>query len=450
MGAAGRESRVAVYGMGYVGKAVAAVMLRAGFEVVGVDVSREKVEELNRGSVRYAEAEVREAIARGLREGAFKATVNGVEASRECKVKIVTVPVYLDRNFQPDFSSFEAAVKAVGRGSEEGDLVVVESSVPPGTTLGLVKPALEEASGLKVEEQLLLAYSPERVYVGRAVKDIEERYPKVVAGVGPRSAETAAALYSKVAKRGVVVLSSPTAAELEKLAEGVYRDVNIALANELAKLAAALGVDYIEVREAANTQPYCHLHMPGVGVGGYCIPIYPRFLAHAAAKLGLELPLVELARRVNLSMPGYTADLVDAVARRLQVAEPKVAILGLAFRGGVDDTRLSPTYDLLDALLKKGYGDVVVHDPHVERDAQLEALGVRLERNLEAALKGRDIAVVATDHPEYAELTLGRLKGAMGRERVGVVDGRLVVEDWRTPPPGVVYAAIGRPIVANL
>jgi UDP-N-acetyl-D-mannosaminuronate dehydrogenase len=416
VGAAGRESRVAVYGMGYVGKAVAAVMLRAGFRVVGVDVSREKVEELNRGSVRYAEAEVREAIARGLREGAFKATVNGVEASRECKVKIVTVPVYLDRDFQPDFSSFEAAVKAVGRGSEEGDLVVVESSVPPGTTLGLVKPALEEASGLKVEEQLLLAYSPERVYVGRAVKDIEERYPKVVAGVGPRSAETAAALYSKVAKRGVVVLSSPTAAELE----------------------------------AANTQPYCHLHMPGVGVGGYCIPVYPRFLAHAAAKLGLELPLVELARRVNLSMPGYTADLVDAVARRLQVVEPKVAILGLAFRGGVDDTRLSPTYDLLDALLKKGYGDVVVHDPHVERDAQLEALGVRLERNLEAALKGRDIAVVATDHPEYAELTLGRLKGAMGRERVGVVDGRLVIEDWRTPPPGVVYAAIGRPIVANL
>jgi len=376
--------------------------------------------------------------------------VDGAEASRECRVKIITVPVYLGRDLQPDFSSFEAAVRAVGRGSEEGDLVIVESSVPPGTTLSLVKPVLERASRLKVEEQLLLAYSPERVYVGRAVKDIEERYPKVVAGVGPRSTEAAVKLYSKVAKRGVMVLSSPTAAELEKLAEGVYRDVNIALANELAKLAAALGVDYVEVREAANTQPYCHLHMPGVGVGGYCIPIYPRFAAHAAAKLGLELPLVELARRINLSMPGYTADLVDAVAKRLQHADPKVAILGLAFRGGVDDTRLSPTYDLLDALLKKGYGNIVVHDPYVERDAQLEALGIELERGLEEALKGRDIAVMATDHPEYAELTLSRLKGAMGRERVGVVDGRLVVKDWRAPPPGVVYAAIGRPMVSNL
>jgi nucleotide sugar dehydrogenase len=450
VGAEGRGRRVAVYGMGYVGKAVAAVMLRAGFEVVGVDVSREKVEELNRGSVRYVEAEVREAIARGLREGSFRATVDGVEASRECGVKVVTVPVYLGRDLQPDFSSFEAAVRAAGEGSEKGDLVVVESSVPPGTTLGLVKPVLEEASGLRVEDELLLAYSPERVYVGRAVKDIEERYPKVVAGVGPRSAEAAVALYSRVAKRGVVVLSSPTAAELEKLAEGVYRDVNIALANELARLAAALGVDYLEVREAANTQPYCHLHMPGVGVGGYCIPVYPRFLTYAASKLGLKLPLVELARRINLSMPGYTADLVDAVAGRLGVGEPKVAILGLAFRGGVDDTRLSPTYDLLDALLKKGYGDVVVHDPYVERDAQLEALGVELVKDLEGALRGRDVIVIATDHPEYAGLTLGSLKSASGRERVGVVDGRLVIKDWRSPPPGVVYAAIGRPIVANL
>jgi len=450
VGAAGRERRVAVYGMGYVGKAVASVMLRAGFEVVGVDVSREKVEELNRGIAKYVEAEVREAIAKGVREGSFRATADGVEASRECKIKVVTVPVYLRLDLQPDFSSLEAAVKAAGEGSEEGDLVVIESSVPPGTTLGLVKPVLEGASGLRVEEELMLAYSPERVYVGRAVKDIEERYPKVVAGVGPRSAEAAVALYSKVAKRGVVVLSSPTAAELEKLAEGVYRDVNIALANELAKLAAALGVDYLEVREAANTQPYCHLHMPGVGVGGYCIPIYPHFLLYAAAKLGLELPLVELARCINLSMPGYTADLVDAVARRLQVSEPGIAILGLAFRGGVDDTRLSPTYDLLDALLKKGYEDVLVHDPYVERDAQLEALGVRLERDLGEALKGRDVVVVATDHPEYAELTLGFLKSASGRERVGVVDGRLVIKDWRAPPPGVVYAAVGRPVVANL
>ncbi|MCS7104636.1 MAG: nucleotide sugar dehydrogenase [Thermofilaceae archaeon] len=446
----GRMERVAVYGLGYVGKAVAAVFLRAGFHVVGVDVSSSKIMELNSGVVKYAEEEVREAINKGLREGRFKATADGVEASRECGVKIVTVPVHLKSSGEPDFSSLASAVEAVGFGAEEGDLVVVESSVPPGTTLNVVKPKLEEASGLRVEEEVLLAYSPERVYVGRAVKDIEERYPKVVAGVGPKSAEAAALLYGKLARRGVLLMSSPTAAELEKLFEGVYRDVNIALANELAMLASAMGVDYAEVREAANSQPFCHLHAPGVGVGGYCIPVYPRFVLYSASRMGLKLPLTELARRVNLSMPGFTSDLVETVVERMGVVEPKVAVLGLAFRGGVDDTRFSPTYDLVDHLLKKGFEDLIVHDPYVERDVKLEELGVKLTGDLGEALEGRDVVVLATDHPEYAQLTLQELLNLSGGSRLGVVDGRLLIRDWRNPPFGVVYAAVGRPLVARL
>ncbi|RLF02310.1 MAG: nucleotide sugar dehydrogenase [Thermoprotei archaeon] len=442
-----RSQRVAVYGMGYVGKALAAVMLRAGFEVVGVDVDEAKVEELNSGSIRYVEAKAREAILEGLKEGRFRATTDGVVASRECRVKLVTVPVYLGPSYEPDFSSLEAAARDVGRGAMRGDLVVLESSVPPGTTLNVVKPVLEESSGLRVEEELLLAYSPERIYIGRAVEDIEERYPKVVAGVGPRSAKAAVELYSRVARRGVILLSSPTAAELEKLAEGVYRDVNIALANELAKLCAALGVDYLEVRRAANSQPYSHLHMPGVGTGGYCIPVYPRYLMYAARRAGVELPLVELARRVNASMPGYTAGLVDSVARELGLERPMVAVLGLAFRGGIDDTRLSPTYDLLDLLLKRGYEDVVVHDPYVERDERLSELGIPLLRDLSEALEGRNLVVIATDHPEYRGLSLRMLKELACVERLGVVDGRLLIGDWRHPPSGVAYAAIGRPLV---
>lgn len=433
--------------MGYVGKALAAVMLRAGFEVVGVDVDEAKVEELNKGRVRYVEAKARDAILRGLREGRFRATTDGVAASRECRVKLITVPVYLSPSYEPDFSSLEAAARDVGMGAMSGDLVVLEASVPPGTTLNVVKPVLEESSGLRIEEELLLAYSPERVYIGRAVEDIEERYPKIVAGAGPRSAKAAVELYSRVARRGVILLSSPTAAELEKLAEGVYRDVNIALANELARLCAALGVDYLEVRRAANSQPYSHLHMPGVGTGGYCIPVYPHYLVHAARRAGVELPLIELARRVNASMPGYTAGLVDAVARELGLERPRVAVLGLAFRGGIDDTRLSPTYDLLDHLLKRGYEDVVVHDPYVERDERLSELGIPLLRDLAEALEGRDLVVIATDHPEYGELSLRTLKELARVDRLGVVDGRLLVCDWRRAPPGVVYAAVGRPLV---
>ncbi|MEM1810104.1 MAG: nucleotide sugar dehydrogenase [Thermofilaceae archaeon] len=441
------RDRVAVYGMGYVGKAVAAVFLRAGFRVVGVDVSEERVSELNRGVVRYAESKVREAILMGLREGRFQATSDGVEASSRCRVKIITVPVHLRSDGTPDFASLEAAVEAAGRGAREGDLVVVESSVPPGTTLEVVAPTLEKASGLDVGDELLLAYSPERVYVGRAVEDIEERYPKVVAGVGPRSAEAARALYERVARKGVIVMTSPTAAEFEKLAEGVYRDVNIALANELAKLAAALGIDYSEVRAAANSQPYCHLHMPGVGVGGYCIPVYPRFLIHVARRLGLELPLIELARQINLSMPGYTAELVDIVARELGSLKPRIAVLGLAFRGGIDDTRLSPTYDLIDHLMKKGYELITVHDPYVAEDRTLRDLGLPLTHDLAEAVRGKEVVVIATDHPEYADLTPTLLQKLAETDRLAIVDGRLVVKEWRSPPKGVIYVGVGRPLV---
>lgn len=444
------RDRVAVYGLGYVGKAVAAVFLRAGFNVIGVDVSEERVSELNRGVVKYVEAKVREAIQMGLREDRFQATSDGVEASSESRVKIIAVPVHLRLDGVLDFSSLEAAVEAAGRGASKGDLVVVESSVPPGTTLRVVAPTLERTSGLKVEDELLLAYSPERLYVGRAVEDIEERYPKVVAGVGPRSTEAARSLYEKVAKKGVLIMSSPTAAEFEKLAEGIYRDVNIALANELAKLAAALGIDYSEVRTAANSQPYCHLHMPGVGVGGYCIPVYPRFLAYAAKRIGIELPLIELARQINLSMPGYTAELVDAVVRELGLLKPRIAVLGLAFRGGVDDTRFSPTYDLIGSLLKKGYELLIVHDPYVAEDQTLRELGIPLTGELEEAVKGRDVIVIATDHPEYADLKPVLLQKLARADRLAIVDGRLVVKEWRTLPQGVIYVGIGRPTVKTL
>ncbi|MEM1509366.1 MAG: nucleotide sugar dehydrogenase [Thermofilaceae archaeon] len=442
-----RDYSLAVYGLGYVGKAIASVMLRAGFSVIGVDSSENVVREVKAGIVKHVEGNVRETLLQGLRAGLFDVTMDGVAASRRCRVKLVTVPVYLTSLYEPDFSRLKAAAEAIGMGAEEGDLVIVESSVPPGTTMEVIKPALEEASGLRVEEELLLAYSPERIYIGRSVQDIEERYPKIVAGVGPRSTEAAKNLYLKIAKRGVIELSSPTAAELEKLAEGVYRDVNIALTNELAKLCTKLGIDYREVREAANSQPYCHLHVPGVGVGGYCIPVYPRFLMYVGRKLNVGLPLIELARETNLTMPSYTAGLVDLVVKELGLKEPKIVILGLAFRGGVDDTRFSPTYDLIDSLLKKGYSIERVHDPYVERDETLASLNILLSRKMEEAVKGTDVLVIATDHPEYSSLTLAMLKELSGAGKLGVVDGRLVLKGWREPPPGVAYVGIGRPLI---
>ncbi len=419
------ELVVSVHGLGYVGLAVAAVWLRAGARVIGVDVDSSRIRLLSEGRIKYPEREVVEA----LRSPRFEATSDGVGAARRSNVHVITVPVKLSEG-RPDFGPLVAAARDVAMGLKRGDAVIVESSVPPGTTRRVVLPILEE-SGLEPDKDFYLAYSPERIMVGRAVKDIEENYPKVVSGIGSASAEFASSLYGCVARRGVLRLSTVEAAEFEKLAEGVYRDVNIALVNELVRLANALGVNFNEVIDAANSQPYSHLHRPGPGVGGNCIPVYPHFLLHAASGLGITMDLLSLARRINDSQPRFIArSIIAALIRHgINPASSRVALLGLAFRGGIDDTRLSPTYGVVDGLLEYGLTgrNIVVHDPYVARDGFLESRNVRLTSVLEDALDS-DAIVVLTDHPEY------RMHASHLRRRNGsaiVMDTRgVVADDW--------------------
>lgn len=441
---------VAVYGLGYVGLALCSVWLRAGYRVTGVDIQVAKVKSLTNGQLMHAEPEVRKEVTGAASNGRFEATTNGEYASRKSYVKVVSVPVDLDKDNNPQLGNLTQAVKGLGQGLEIGDVVILESSVPLGTTMNIVMPQLEQASGLQVEEDFYLAYSPERVYVGRAVNDIEERYPKIVGGAGPRSAKVVGELYAKIAKKGVRMVSSPTVAEFGKLAEGVYRDVNIALANELAILSSNVGVDFDEMAAVANSQPYCYLHRPGTGVGGACIPVYPRFLASTASDVLVDLDLTNTARRINSFMPEYVARLAVQLSYRLDLENPKIVILGLAFRGGIDDTRLSPTYDLVNALIKSGLDNLVISDPYVTNDVFLEDLGFPLTPDLSKSLFGADLAIVATDHPEYRHLDLLSLRRMMHREKIGVVDGRHLVEDWKDPPQGTIYAAIGRPTRSSL
>jgi len=441
---------VSVYGLGYVGLTLCAAWLRAGHKVLGVDVLEEKVKALNNGLASHMEPGVREGIAKAASRGLFEATFDGVYASEQSAVKVISVPVGLDDDGRPFLNSLEKAVETLAQGLKIGNIVILESSVPPGTTLNLVKPLLEKISGLEAEKDFYLAYSPERVYVGRALEDLEERYPKIVGGVGPQSSEIVGKLYGKIAKRGVRIVGSPTVAEFEKLAEGIYRDVNIALANELAILASNIGIEYDEMVQVANSQPFCQLHKPGVGVGGACVPVYPLFLINTAKNLGINMDLTSIARRINSLMPNYTAQLTLQIASKLSLKNTKIAMLGLAFRGGIDDTRLSPTYDIINALVKSGIEEITVNDPYVSRDTFLEELGFKLTKELDETLKGADIAIIATDHPEYEGLSLQDLKNKMHKERIGVVDGRHIIKDWRNPPKGVAYIGIGRPLQINL
>ncbi|MEZ0248117.1 MAG: nucleotide sugar dehydrogenase [Thermoproteus sp.] len=425
------ELVVSVYGLGYVGLALAAAWSRAGAKIIGVDVDPEKVASLSNGVVEYVEDDVRRAVEEAIKAGRMLATTDGDVASIKSKVKIIAVPVHLVAtrpSIEVDFSALISAARAIAQGLKREDLVIVESSVPPGTTEEVVRPVLEE-SGLTAEEDFYLAYSPERIMVGHALKDIEENYPKVVAGVGPKSAEEAAALYKRIAKRGVIKLSSIRAAEFEKLLEGVYRDVNIALANEMARLASALGVPFAEARTAANSQPYSHVHKPGAGVGGSCIPVYPYFLMWIAERAGLDLPLTATARAINEEQPHRVAEAaIRAMIRGgVNPVEAKIAVLGLAFRGDVDDTRRSPTYDIIAALLDFGIKpqNIVVHDPYVKQDRALEKLGIRLTHSLDEALAGASLAIISTDHSAYkikASELVRHMKSPV------VVDARGVVE----------------------
>ena len=219
------KAPIAVYGAGYVGLSLAAVYIRHGLYVILVDIDEDKLERIRSKKLRYIEKTVEEAINTAIDKGRIEFLTDGVTASEMSRVKIVTVPVGLDWDTKEiDYEHFTSALENIARGLKRGDLVIIESSVPPGATEEIAKPLLERVSGLRAEEDFFLAYSPERIYIGRAVKDIEENYPKIIAGIGPRSTEIAAEFYRRIAKKGVSKLPRPRDAEFEKLAEGIYRE----------------------------------------------------------------------------------------------------------------------------------------------------------------------------------------------------------------------------------
>lgn len=421
-----RELAIAVFGLGNIGLAVASVWLRAGARVIGVDVDEDKVKRVNLGTIPHPERVVIETIKEALRNSWFWATTDGEVATEESHIADVVVPV-LYNSSGPDFAALDSAVYTIGRRVRKGYAVIVETSLPPLTTEKRIKPVLEGVSGLKADEDFALIYSPERVLVGRAVEDIEARYPKIVAGIGPKSLALAEALYSNIARAGVIKASSPRVAEFTKLAEGVYRDVNIALANELARLSRHIGVDFTEVIEIANTQPYSHIHKPGAGVGGHCIPVYPKFLSWLGHLSGVSLELVELARLINDSQPMEVIRLLLSEIEEKSAAKAKVAVLGLSYRGNVGISTNSPTYHLVKELLRLGF-KVVVHDPLVHEDPYLSSLGVRLVGDIVEAVKGSSAVIVSTDHDAYRALTPCDLSSFSEVKNLVIIDARDVMK----------------------
>jgi nucleotide sugar dehydrogenase len=431
------EFRIAVYGLGHVGSPLASSWLRAGAHLIGVDNSSEVLENARKGRTHINEPGVNEAYSKGLKEKRFFVYGDPVKASQDSHFKLICVPVLLlTDSFSADLSAVKQVATAIGQGLKKGNVVSLNPSVPPGTSEDIVLPILEKESGLKVERDFYMIYNPERIYEGRAIEDIEERYPAIVAGAGAKSLEIGAKLYSLVAKKGVIKMGNIRNAETEKLLEGVYRDVNIALANEMAKFCEKVGVDFWEAREAANSQPFCHIHKPGVGVGGACIPVYPQFILHAANISGVECKIVRYGRNINDSMPAYCVKQAMKLIDRSDVSNCTVALLGLGFRGGVSDTRLSPTYKVIEEMKKLKVKEIRLHDPLVTRDPNLPP-DVMLTSDLSKAAKNADLVMLISDHAEYHNITSEKLNGAP------VYDGRGILDRSRFAARR--FASIGRP-----
>ena len=433
------ELKIAIYGLGHVGSPMASAWLRAGAHVIGVDKSPTVSEGASKGKSHLPEPGVNEAFASGLATKRFEIYNDLEKASYNSYLKMICVPVLFSENNSTDFTAVNEVSSAIGKGLKKGDVVALNPSVPPGTTEDLVLPIIEKISGLKVEDDFYMLYNPERIYEGRAIKDIEERYPAIISGAGPKSTEVGRIIYSLIFKKGVLCISNIRTAETEKLLEGVYRDVNIALANELAKFCEKIGVNFWEARDAANSQPFCHLHKPGVGVGGACIPVYPQFILQSAEQVKGNCDITKLARAVNDAMPAFCVkEAVKLLKLKKDISLNKITVtlLGLAFRGGVSDTRMSPTYQVIKEFQKMQVKEIRVHDPIVKTDpAMVQDRNVVLSSNLNGAIKGTDLIMIVADHNEYTTLTPKDIDG------VPIYDGRSILD--RTIFDHSTYATIG-------
>ncbi len=401
--------RITTVGLGKIGLPLAVQFANKGHNVLGADIDENTVDLVRRGIAPFSgELGLQEFLANSVAAGSFDSTTSTKDAVSESEYVVVAVPVFVDRNSQPDLSAMDDATREIGKGLRRGTLVAFETTLPVGTTRQRLTPILERESGLKAGKDFFVVFSPERVLTGRVFADLR-RYPKLVGGIDPLSERKGVEFYEAVLDfdarsdlprpNGVWSLGTAEAAELAKLAETTYRDVNIGLANQFALHAEEVGVDIYQVIEACNSQPFSHIHQPGVAVGGHCIPVYP----HLYLSGDSSATVVSSARNANKAMPGH---LVEQVERELgTIKGKKIVILGLAYRGGVKESAFSGAWDLCSLINAKG-GFPLVHDPLYSED-EFSALGLTPYQ----MGKPCDAAILQTNHEEYKTLQIEDFPG---------------------------------------
>ena len=422
--------KTAVVALGKIGLPLAVQFADAGHEVVGVDVNARQVELINQATEPFpGEAHLQEKLSELVPAGRLRATTDYAEAIPGADAIVIVVPLFVDdASWEPDFGWMDAATESLAQHLTPGTLVSYETTLPVGTLRGRFVPMIEKISGLTEGKDFFAVFSPERVLTGRVFEDLR-KYPKLIGAIGEESTRRAREFYESALSfderpdlarpNGVWDLGSPEASELAKLAETTYRDVNIGLANEFALFAQDNGIDVYKVIEASNSQPYSHIHQPGIAVGGHCIPVYPRlYLSTDPAA-----QTVRTARTLNASVPEKLVERAENLLGSLEGV--KAAVLGASYRAGVKETAFSGVFPVVEALRARG-AQVAVHDTFYD-DEELAGYGWDPYHVGEDA----QLVIVQTNHPEYKDLTAADVPGVKL-----IVDGRNITtaENWTGTP----------------
>jgi len=432
--------KIAVVGLGQVGLPVALYFARAGCSVIGVDIDEKRVRAMKKGVCPINTPAVVEMFGKLYNSGKMTFMSDPARAAQESQVQIFCLPTPLREDAKlPDLSAITTAATVVGRAMKKGGLVILESSVYPGVTNNVLKPALEKASKMKAGRDFGLAYCFERIDPGNPSHRVDNT-PKVVGGVTPESAKAAAAIYGLIVKAQIYQVSSCETAELVKLTENIFRDINIAYVNDIAIFCSKLGVDVLEVIEAASTKWSFMPHIPSAGVGGTCIPVNPYYLMECAKNLGVTLPTVKQARKTNEAMPRYMARLVkDALKENgVPFRKARICVMGTAYKADIDDRRGSPGEDVAFVLQGMGAG-VVCYDPV----AVSATKGLTFEKSLNKAVRNADCLVITMDHTAFKTLDLKAI-AKLAHKPLAVVDGKHVLIPKDVVKLGITYRGLGR------
>lgn len=411
------DKKICVMGLGYIGLPTASLLATKGFQVHGVDVNENAVEMINSGKVHIYEPDLDILVKAAVQSGKLKASLQPEEAD----IFILAVPTPFKDGHKPDLSYVEAAAKTIAPVIKNGDIIILESTSPIGTTEKVAEWILEERSNLTTSEEMnsakgriYIAHCPERVLPGHILRELVEN-DRIIGGLDKESTKRTVEFYKQFVK-GKILDTNARTAEMAKLTENSFRDVNIAFANELSLICDKLNINVWELIRLANRHPRVNILQPGPGVGGHCIAVDPWFIVDAAPE---EAKLIHTARNVNDYKPMYVVEKVKEKADRFK--NPVIACLGLAFKANIDDLRESPAVEIVNELVQQNIGDIFVVEPHInELPKSLQNNKIR-EVNLEQALNAADIVVILVDHDGFKNIEITMLKEKVVIDTRGII-----------------------------